>query len=237
MKQANMTAILVATSVFFVAGELRADDAKHASEGKGFGTGAVVGVLVGGPVGAVIGAGVGAWLGNRVAVAKRVGPLEQELQTANSMGSDLKQDLVMIRDELRRQERLTAELQHGQSQIAGLSLQVLFKTGNANIDAATGERMAELAAILTAQPGLQLEIDGYADERGDESFNLELSRERAETIVNALTSYGVPAEKLQVHAHGEVGGNGTDGDLDAYALERRVTMRLVELKGGTVASN
>ena len=40
--------------------ELRADDAKHAAEGKGFGTGAVVGALVGGPVGAAIGAGVGA---------------------------------------------------------------------------------------------------------------------------------------------------------------------------------
>ena len=232
-----MTAILVAASVFFATGELRADDAIHASEGKGFGTGAVVGVLVGGPVGAVIGAGVGAWLGNRAAVAKRVDPLEQELKKANSMGSDLKQELAIIRDELRQQERLTTELQHRQSRVAGLSLQVLFKTGNAQIDADTGERMAELAAILTSQPGLTLEIDGYADERGDESFNLELSRERAETIVTALTSYGVPAEKLQVHAHGEIGSKGTEGDLDAYALERRVTMRFVESGQEQVASN
>ena len=232
-----MVTIFVAASVFFVTGQLRADDAIHAAEGKGFGTGAVVGVLVGGPVGAAIGAGVGAWLGNRAAVAKRVEPLEQELQTVNSMSNDLKQELAMIRDELHQQGLLTAELQRRQSQIAGLSLQVLFKTGNAKIDTATDERMAELAAILTAQPGLILEIDGYADERGDESFNLELSRERAEAIVTALTAYGVPAGKLQVHAHGEVGSKGTEGDLDAYALERRVTMRLVEPEAGRVASN
>lgn len=236
MKKANMMAILAATSVFFGAGELRADDEKHAAEGKGFGTGAVVGALVGGPVGAAIGAGVGAWLGNRSAVAKRVDPLEQELQIANSTGDNLKQELAIIRDELRQQERLSAELQHRQSQLAGLSLQVLFKTGNADIDVATGERMAELAAIMTTQPGFILEIDGYADERGDESFNLELSRERADSIVAALIGYGVPAERLQVHAHGEVSGS-MAGDLDAYALERRVTMRLVEQGETQVASN
>lgn len=83
MKKANMMAMLAAASVFFGAGELRADDAKHAAEGNGFGTGAVVGALVGGPVGAAIGAGVGAWLGNRPAVAKLVDPLEQELKIAS----------------------------------------------------------------------------------------------------------------------------------------------------------
>ncbi|MEE8107887.1 MAG: hypothetical protein V3T36_01920, partial [Gammaproteobacteria bacterium] len=85
-----------------------------------------VGALVGGPVGAAIGAGVGAWLGNRSAVARRVDPLEQELQIAHSTGGDLKQELAIIRDELRQQERLSAELRHRQSQLAGLSLQVLF---------------------------------------------------------------------------------------------------------------
>ena len=127
-------------------------------------------------------------------------------------------------------------MQHRQAQLAGLSLQVLFKTGNADIDIVTGERMAELAAIMTTQPGFILEIDGYADERGGESFNLELSRERADSIVAALIGYGVPAERLQVHAHGEVSGS-VEGDLDAYALERRVTMRLVEQGAGQVASN
>ena len=236
MKKANMMAMLAAASVFFGAGELRADDAKHAAEGKGFGTGAVVGALVGGPVGAAIGAGVGAWLGNRSAVARRVDPLERELQIAHSTGDDLEEELAIIRDELRQQERLSAELQYRQSQLAGLSLQVLFKTGNADIDAATGERMAGLAAILTTQPGFILEIDGYADERGDESYNLELSRERVDAIVAALIGFGVPAANLQVHAHGEVSG-GTQGDLDAYALERRVTMRLVEQGETQVASN
>ncbi|MEE8107886.1 MAG: OmpA family protein [Gammaproteobacteria bacterium] len=104
------------------------------------------------------------------------------------------------------------------------------------MDVATGERMAELAAIMTTQPGFILEIDGYADERGDESFNLELSRERADAIVAALIGYGVPAKRLQVHAHGEVSGS-MEGDLDAYALERRVTMRLVEQGETQVASN
>ncbi|MCH8958957.1 MAG: hypothetical protein IH835_05825, partial [Proteobacteria bacterium] len=110
MKKANMMAILAAASVFFTTAELRADDAKHASEGKGFGTGAVVGVLVGGPVGAAIGAGVGAWLGNRIAVAKRVDPLELDLKVANSAANDLKQELANIREELRQQESLSAEL-------------------------------------------------------------------------------------------------------------------------------
>jgi len=231
-----MIIVCSAASIFFVAGVARAEDSKHATEGKGFGTGAVVGVLVGGPVGAAIGAGVGAWLGNRIATARRVDPLERDLEVANLAGSALQQELAMIREELRQQERTSAELKQRQSQIAGLRLQVLFKTANAEIDTSTGEQMAELAAIMKAQPSFTLAIDGYADQRGDESFNLELSRQRAESIVTALTAYGVPAERLQVHAHGEVTSD-VEGDLDAYALERRVTMRLVEPGDGQVASN
>ena len=51
-----------------------------------------------------------------------------------------------------------------------------------------------------------------------------------------LSSAGVPSERIAIEAHGKAESTSTAGDLDAYALERRVTVR-VELPGtGQVAS-
>ncbi len=233
-----MMTVVTAIAVFFSASALKADEPETASsESKGFGAGVVVGVLVGGPVGAVIGAGVGAWLGNRSAVAGQVEPLQRELDAATTNSHGLEVELVAIRQDLQRKESLIVELQEQQAPLGGLSLQVLFRTGNADLVADTQQRLAELAEILGAQPRLTVAIDGYADQRGDEAFNLDLSRARAETVLSALFAYGVPVERMQVHAHGEVDGGAEDGDLDAYALERRVTIRLVEPVHGKMASN
>ncbi len=232
-----MMTVVTAIAVFFSASALNADEPESASESKGFGVGAVVGVLVGGPVGAVIGAGVGAWLGNRSAVAGQVEPLQRELDAATTNSHGLEVELVAIRQDLQRKESLIVELQEQQAPLGGLSLQVLFRTGNADLVADTQQRLAELAEILGAQPRLTVAIDGYADQRGDEAFNLDLSRARAETVLSALFAYGVPVERMQVHAHGEVDGGAEDGDLDAYALERRVTIRLVAPVHGKMASN
>jgi len=50
-----------------------------------------------------------------------------------------------------------------------------------------------------------------------------------------LTSAGVPRERLHIEAHGKTEAGEADGDLDTYALERRVTVRLQLPGTGEVA--
>jgi len=55
-------------------------------------------------------------------------------------------------------------------------------------------------------------------------------------VAAALMSAGVPPERIRIEAHGKTESTSAEGDLDGYALERRVTVRLEMPRGGQVAS-
>lgn len=59
------------------------------------------------------------------------------------------------------------------------------------------------AAILRANPGLEIRIDGHADERGSTEYNLALSQRRAETVRDFLTGYGIAATRISTIPYGE----------------------------------
>ncbi len=67
------------------------------------------------------------------------------------------------------------------------------------------DRIAEvIEKILTAHPGEVFLIGGYTDAVGSDSYNLELSRERAAAVKKALTTYYViPARNLRTVGYGE----------------------------------
>jgi outer membrane protein OmpA-like peptidoglycan-associated protein len=59
---------------------------------------------------------------------------------------------------------------------------------------------------------------------------------RARRVAEVLSAAGVPEERILVEAHGKVEAAAADGDLDAYALERRVTVRVELPTSAQVAS-
>jgi outer membrane protein OmpA-like peptidoglycan-associated protein len=91
------------------------------------------------------------------------------------------------------------------------------------------DRIAQL--YKDRQPGERwatLRISGHADQRGPESYNLELSRERAENVRAYLTSRGVPASIIDVRAYGEERPVVPDPNTPAdYQQNRRVQFEIV----------
>jgi outer membrane protein OmpA-like peptidoglycan-associated protein len=63
--------------------------------------------------------------------------------------------------------------------------------------------LADIAKDLQKHPEITLvEVQGYADERGDDAFNLELTRGRASGVVDALVSAGVQRSRLRSAGYG-----------------------------------
>ncbi|MGD8697081.1 MAG: OmpA family protein, partial [Gammaproteobacteria bacterium] len=87
-------------------------------------------------------------------------------------------------------------------------------------------RLDGLARMLEENPDVKIRLDGYADPRGESAANLELSGERVGSVREALTARGIAADRIESHAHGAGRSEAATGDLDAYALERRVRVRL-----------
>jgi len=209
----------------------------------GVGGGAAIGAVVAGPAGAIIGAGVGGFLGDRLQLAASVDDLEDTLGRSRVEAEDLRLALDSDREHLQRMrherarlnERI-AELEQRESLAEGLQFAVLFRTGSSQLDADAAARIERLAALLEQDPDLRVRLDGYADPRGDDGFNLSLSEARAAAVREALLERGIAPGRIHVRAHGRSLSVAPDGDADAYALERRVSISLGVAPGETVVA-
>jgi outer membrane protein OmpA-like peptidoglycan-associated protein len=78
---------------------------------------------------------------------------------------------------------------------------IQFDTASANISADSLSAVSEIATTLKEHPEITLiQVQGHADERGDENRNLALTRARAAAVVSALVAKGV--ERARLHAAG-----------------------------------
>jgi outer membrane protein OmpA-like peptidoglycan-associated protein len=68
---------------------------------------------------------------------------------------------------------------------------VLFDTGKYSLKSGAREKLAKVAGILIAYPGLNIEVGGYTDNVGGDSMNQTLSENRAGSVRDYLVQQGV----------------------------------------------
>jgi outer membrane protein OmpA-like peptidoglycan-associated protein len=68
---------------------------------------------------------------------------------------------------------------------------VLFDTGKYSLKSGAREKLAKVAGILLAYPGLNIEVGGYTDNVGGDSMNQTLSENRAGSVRDYLVQQGV----------------------------------------------
>ncbi len=228
-------------------GLLAAAPAVHAGtaskeESIGAGAGGVIGAVAGGPVGFIVGAAIGAKIGDvffkkdteieslndslNVSRAK-VGDLEYDVQTLNA-------NIDHMGDELQRMRRLARPEVVSLLQ-AGIAMDLLFRTDEHFLADTTGGRLAVLATTLASMPDIQVKLDGFADERGDSSYNQRLSEKRVSFVREQLVAAGVAPSRISYAAHGEAPAQ--DATPDSFALERRVSLTLFMDNTPSFASN
>jgi outer membrane protein OmpA-like peptidoglycan-associated protein len=202
----------------------------------GFATGITIGAVAAGPVGAVVGAAAGAWLGDRYHRQQaNAATLTADLDHSEAQRAQLTAQVTQLDDSLAqaraRDEQLGATLQQADQ----LGLDVSFRTDDDGVAVQAMGPLLKLGALVASLPQAQLRVAGYADPRGSLAYNEQLSRRRACSVAAVLTAAGVPQERILIEAHGNAQASAADGDLDAYALERRVTVRVELPASGQVA--
>jgi len=84
------------------------------------------------------------------------------------------------------------------------TLQINFKTNSLIIDERFADDIREFAAFMKDNKHLNVEVQGHADSRGTDEYNMTLSQQRAEAVVKALTEkYGVSKDRLTAKGYGE----------------------------------
>lgn len=198
-------------------------------EAAGVGTGAAIGAVAGGPVGFIIGAAFGGWLGDRFHNEKQM-RLAAEAESARSraQASELESRLDTSRRELAGLEAtLVAERQANRTALEqALDVAVYFRTGESGLDEESTDRLTRIAELLTPMDGVVVQLSGYADKRGDEQYNEQLSADRAEAVRQVFLAAGFPDGRVSIGAEGERHSVADEKDFDALALERRVEISI-----------
>jgi outer membrane protein OmpA-like peptidoglycan-associated protein len=203
-------ATLIASPTVFAASSSR-------EENIGVGSGAVVGAIAGGPVGFIIGAAFGAKLGDTIHQKNAsLADARQDLRRLNSNYDAVNDELEHMQQFARPE--LVSMLQ------AGIAMDLLFRTDEHVLADTTGDRLASLASMLAGMADVRVRLDGFADERGDETYNYNLSAQRVAFVREQLVAAGVHPSRIQTSAHGEAAAQ--DATADSYALERRVSLTL-----------
>jgi outer membrane protein OmpA-like peptidoglycan-associated protein len=101
---------------------------------------------------------------------------------------------------------------------------VLFDTDKAAIKPSAAAALQQITGSIGQRyPGSEVRVMGFADSRGDKSYNKALSEERAEAVKNYLVANGkIDAARLSVEPMGEAAPVATNATAAGRQENRRV---------------
>jgi outer membrane protein OmpA-like peptidoglycan-associated protein len=110
---------------------------------------------------------------------------------------------------------------------------VLFDTGKYSLKPGAREKLAKVAGILLAYPGLNIEVGGYTDNVGGDDMNQRLSENRADSVRSYLVQQGVLANAVTAKGFGNSSPVASNDDSAGRQQNRRVEL----LVSGDVIGN
>ena len=133
-------------------------------------------------------------------------------------------DLVFIDRQAMTQEVTAAEMFAALSRDGHIALNIQFDTAQAVIKPESIPIVEQMAALLAANPGLSVTVEGHTDSVGSPASNQTLSEQRAKAVVAAVVGRGISAGRMTAAGYGmtrPMADNSTD---EGRARNRRVEL-------------
>lgn len=103
-------------------------------------------------------------------------------------------------------------------------LHINFDTDKATLKSDGMDAVAEISKVLESDKALKLEINGYTDNTGNEQHNLQLSKDRAASVVTSLVAKGISKDRLSSNGFGSKNPIADNSSEDGKAQNRRVEL-------------
>jgi outer membrane protein OmpA-like peptidoglycan-associated protein len=111
---------------------------------------------------------------------------------------------------------------------------VLFDTGKAELNSGGARKLDQLVQFLTEHPDRRVQIDGFTDSVGTDSYNLDLSQRRANAVSSALRAQGIDASRITTQGYGKEFPVASNSDSGGRQLNRRVEVVIGGENGASV---
>lgn len=144
---------------------------------------------------------------------------EAKLESLQQQGKWLEEQMVAL---------VTTQTDRGLVMTLG---DVLFDTGNSDLKPSANRTVLKLVQFLQLNPKRTVRVEGYTDNTGDATANLELSKDRAQTVADVITDLGIGEARIQVEGYGDqypIEGNDSER---GRAKNRRVEVVFSDEKG------
>lgn len=209
----RMLAILVVSTLLFGCEATRNANNKQKGAVIGATGGAVIGGVIGNNtgdgntalgaiIGGVVGGAAGAIIGNEM--DKQAKEIEEEIPGAEV-------------------ERVGEGINVTFDESSG----VYFDTEKYNINAKSQETLNKLAGIFKEYPQTNILVEGHTDNTGSDSYNLTLSKNRAQAVTGYLVDAGIDRGRFTTKWYGESQPKYDNGTVEGRAKNRRVELAIV----------
>jgi outer membrane protein OmpA-like peptidoglycan-associated protein len=113
---------------------------------------------------------------------------------------------------------------------------VLFDTGKARLNPGAARKLDQLAQFLTDHPERRVQIDGFTDSVGTDSYNQDLSQQRADAVKSSLVTRGIDPSRIGSQGYGKGFPVANNVDSGGRQLNRRVEVVIGGDNGASIAT-
>lgn len=103
---------------------------------------------------------------------------------------------------------------------------IQFETGKATIKKTSNKILDEIVKILNDYPDYNMSIEGHSDNVGNAAKNMQLSKDRANSVKNYFVAKGIATERLSADGFGDTKPVASNKTAAGRAKNRRVAMDL-----------
>jgi outer membrane protein OmpA-like peptidoglycan-associated protein len=158
--------------------------------------------------------------------------LQAQADQARAAAEAAERDKQALRDKLREQLNVILETREtARGLIVNLS-DVLFDFNSASLKPGAREKLAKVAGILLAYPGLEIALEGHTDSIGSDQYNQNLSERRAQSVRTYLVGSGINQDMVRAMGFGEsqpvVSNDNSAGRQQNRRVELVVSGELIE---------
>jgi outer membrane protein OmpA-like peptidoglycan-associated protein len=105
---------------------------------------------------------------------------------------------------------------------------VYFDTNMATLKPESDAALNEAGEILAKWPQLRIEVAGHTDSMGEDAYNLDLSRRRAQAVLDYLLGhFSLKGDRFSVKGYGETMPVADNGTAAGRAENRRVELKVL----------
>jgi outer membrane protein OmpA-like peptidoglycan-associated protein len=131
---------------------------------------------------------------------------------------------MVVTEEAKKQKNEAPKINYDKALLAKF-VKVFFDQGKSELKPQYNAQLNDMMQTLNANPGLGIEISGFASAEGNEDANRELSNKRAITVLDYFNHQGVVRRRIVAKGYGATKDQNTKQEEG-----RRVEVRIVELK-------